>query len=138
MSRQPKAVHLIIDTDLHVMRQAGVTIHISPEPIRAEDWDDHGWRDHSLPLQIELERRSIPLLQADVVMWESFEDESSSLYPHLHYSCPRCLQMQNVDLYETDPNPRFACCDICSWNSIVWLAWDCAGSSQLPPDPCQV
>ena len=99
---------------------------ISPEPISVDDWDDHDWRDGSLPLQIHLERRTVPVLQTEVVMWEGSDGESVSLYPHLHYTCPRCQQMQNVDLYETDSNPRSACCDICRWGSIVWLAWDYA------------
>lgn len=119
-----------IETDFHVMRQAGVTIFVSPEPISADDWDDHDWRVRSLPLQIEVERRSVPVLQTEVVMWESLgeSDDDISQVPHLHYTCPRCQRMQNADLYDTDPNPRFACCDICTWDSIFWLAWDYAGT----------
>jgi hypothetical protein len=124
-----------IETDFHVMRQAGVTMRISIEPISADDWDDHGWRDQSLPLQIQIERLSVPVLPTEVVMWEGGDGDSTALYPHLHYTCPKCRQMQNVDLYDTDPNPRFACCDICGWDSIVWLAWDYAGPRFSQPSP---
>lgn len=115
-----------IETEFHVMRQAGVTIFISPDPISADDWDEHDWRDLSLPLDIGVVKLSVPVLQTELVMW-SIDGDHHSLAPHLHYTCPRCQQMQNVDLYETAPNPRFACCDICRWDSIFWLAWDQTG-----------
>jgi hypothetical protein len=124
-----------IESDYHVMRQAGVTMRISVEPISADDWDDHDWRDDSLPLQIQIERLSVPVLPTEVVMWESGDGGSTTLYPHLHYTCPRCRQMQIVDLYDADPNPRFACCDICVWDSIAWLTWDYAGLRYSQPTP---
>jgi hypothetical protein len=97
---------------------------VSLDPILAQEWDDHHWRNHAVPLNIELERRTIPVLPAEVVMWEGSDGDSVTLYPHLHYTCPRCQKMQNVDLYDTDTNPRLACCSICRWDSLVWLAWD--------------
>ena len=112
-------------------------MRISLEPISADDWDDHDWRDRSLPLRIDLERLSAPVLPTEVVMWEGDDGGSTTLYPHLHYTCPRCHQIQNVDLYETDSNPRFACCDICSWDSIVWLEWDYSGARYPQPSPHQ-
>ena len=111
-------------------------MRISPEPISADDWDEHDWRDLSLPLQIELERMSVPLLQTVIMMWESPEDsdDSISLYPHLQYTCPRCQQIQNVDLHEDDLNPRFASCNICNWDSIAWLVWDYAAARHSQPE----
>jgi hypothetical protein len=112
-----------IETDLYVVRQCGEVMFVSLDEIFAEEWDGHEWRDQSQPLLIDLEHRAIPVVPAEIVMWEGSEEEAV-LYPHLHYTCPRCRQMQNADLYDADPNPRFACCDSCRWDSLIWLAWE--------------
>ncbi len=111
-----------IETNLYVMRQAGEIKFVSIDPILAEEWEEHSWRDHQQPLLIDVERRDIPVLQAEVVMWEGHDRDGVAFYPHLHYTCPRCQQMQNVDKNSADENPRLACCDLCGWNSLVWLA----------------
>ena len=112
-----------IETALHVVRQADQVMFMSLEPTAAEEWDEHPWRDHSLPLNIVSESRAIPVLPAEIVMWENSDDDSDVLYPHLQYTCPICKQTQNVDLYDTDTNPRLACCDVYSWKSLAWLGW---------------
>lgn len=121
-------------TELYVLRQGGKVRFASTQPISAADWHGHDWRppleqatpppEGNLPLIVEIERRDIPLLPAELVLWNIDDGESNSLAPHLHYTCPRCLQMQNSDLYPNDPNPRFACCDSCRWDSILWLSWE--------------
>jgi hypothetical protein len=114
-----------ISTKLFVARQAGEVVFISLDPVSTNEFDECSWRDLILPLTVEMERRDVVLVPAERVMWEGYQDDDSvQLVPHLHYTCPRCRQMHNVDLYDTDTNPRFACCDSCGWKSIAWLEWN--------------
>lgn len=84
------------------------------------DLDQHYLRDLDLPLTITEEEIGIPLIESEIQMW----DGGDELYPHLHFTCPRCHRMHNTDLEGGDPNPKLACCDSCSWESLVWLSWD--------------
>ena len=112
-----------IETDLYVVRQSGKVVFVTLEPVQADIFDDHQWRDHSLPLIILPERREVSFIPAQVEMWVSTDAESEHDCPHLHYCCPLCGQPQNADLYATDVSPRFACCDRCGWDSLCWLDW---------------
>ncbi len=109
-----------IATKLYRVLQNGKTIHISLVPMRNVDLDHLFARDHRLSLCIKQEISEIPLITSEIVMW----DGGDGLYPHLHFTCPRCSEIHNVDLEENDPNPRFGCCDSCSWDSLVWIAWN--------------
>ncbi len=57
-------------------------------------------------------------------MCEGRSEHGSKLRPHVHFTCPRCEDVHNVDLEEEDQNPRFACCDSCAWDSLVWIEWN--------------
>lgn len=96
---------------------------VSLNPAPTDTFDEHQWRDHSLPLVILPERREVPLLPAQVEMWISSDGESEHDSPHLHYNCPLCCLPQNVDLHPTAVSPSFACCDTCGWDSLCWLDW---------------
>jgi hypothetical protein len=92
--------------------QDGRVVRFSPEPLRADDF----------PKAVSLDEieQDVLLVESTVRLWDSGD---GGQYPHLHYVCPRCHLEHNVDLYEGDSNPRFACCDTCGWSSIMWLAW---------------
>ena len=81
-------------------------MRISPEPISADDWDDHDWRDRRLPLQIDLERRSVPLLQTEVVMWEGSDGESSNerMMPQLGRDHSRQTHLHGESRERTRPH----------------------------------
>lgn len=117
-----------LETVLHMIRQAGEVMFVSLEPKTVESFNDWAWRDLDLPLSISEERVELPVVSAELEMWACLgDDESSQDWPHLVYTCPRCKQLQNSDLYATDASPRFACCDSCGWSSMCWLDWN-------PPD----
>ena len=120
----PEISKATIPTDLFIAKQAGEVVFVSIEPIPVDQFDEHSWRDLRHPLIVETERRDIAVLPTETVMWEGDDGDTIRLYPHLHFTCPRCHQMQNIDLYDTDPNPTFACCNTCLWDSPIWLAWD--------------
>ena len=93
--------------------QDGSTSYLSPEPIRPDDL--------SAPCLFDEIDRDVPIVDARLTLWDGSDGLS---YSHLHYQCPRCAHEQNVDLYLSDANPRFACCDSCGWDSVVWLRWN--------------
>lgn len=64
--------------------------------------------------------RVVPTVAGRVERWQ---DDEGAFRPHVHYVCPRCSNEQNFDLLPDEPNPRFACCDVCGWNSVVWIRW---------------
>jgi len=98
---------------LYRASQNGNTVYLAPEPISVDDLPDRCTLD-------EVERE-VPQVDGRLESWPG--DDGSS-YPHLHYICPRCSTEHNVDLHADDPNPRFACCDSCGWDSVVWIRWD--------------
>jgi transcription elongation factor Elf1 len=55
---------------------------------------------------------------------EYWQGDNGRSYPHLRFKCPRCSIEHNVDLYPGDSNPRFASCDTCGWDSVVWIRWN--------------
>ena len=122
-----------IPTDLFVAKQAEDVVFVSCDPISADGFDEHSWRNLQHQIVVEPERRDLPVLMAEIVMWEGDDGDSATPHPHLHYTCPKCRQMQNVDLYDTDTNPRLVCCDICRWDSFVWLAWDSSAVGRPQP-----
>ena len=119
-----------LTTDVHRVAQAGETLFISLEAVSAEDFDEHGCRDLSLPLEITVERMEIPIVSSEIHLW----DGGDRLYPHLHFTCPRCRQVHNADLEDDDPNPRWGSCDSCSWESLVWIEWDEARREAMIPE----
>lgn len=104
--------------------QAGETIFISIDDLASDDLDDHYRRDRSIPLTITEERVDIPFIDSEIHMWTSLSEYGETLAPHLHFNCPRCNRVHCTDLEDGDPNPRFAVCDSCLWESLVWLNWD--------------
>jgi len=109
-----------IPTKLYCAVQAGETIHMSLGSLSESEMDEHFARDPNLALQIEEKTMDIPLVTSEIVMWDGGDGQ----YPHLHFICPRCKDEQNVDLYDSDENPRFACCDYCGLNAPVWIQWN--------------
>jgi ribosomal protein S27AE len=69
---------------------------------------------------IEIVEVDTPEVEGVIQYWDGSDGKK---YPHLHYVCPRCGLGQNVDLLADEPDPRFACCDRCSWDSMVWIRW---------------
>lgn len=109
-----------IATRIHRAQQAGQTVFISLEELVESDLDDHSMRDLSVSLVISEEELVIPVVDSEI----SVSNWDGSFAPHLLFNCPRCNRIHCTDLYDGDPNPRFACCDSCSWDSLVWLNWD--------------
>lgn len=98
---------------LYRATENGVTVSLSPEPIRADDF--------SFPIDaIDEVEREVPVVDGVIRLWNGCD---GGKYPHLHYVCPRCGVEHNVDLYPDDPSPRFGCCDSCGWESVVWVRW---------------
>jgi len=124
-------------TAIYRVSQEGETLFISLEKVAPVDFDDHHGRDPSLPLEIVAEELDIPLVPSEIELW----DGGDRLYPHLHFTCPRCQQLQNADLNDGDANPRLGCCDSCGWDSLVWIEWDeekLAGMRRESPSESQV
>jgi hypothetical protein len=92
--------------------QDETTVRLSPDP-----FDSDSLTGECVVDEID---REVPVVDGVVRLWEGDDGKS---YPHLHYVCPRCSTEHNVDLYPEDPNPRFACCDSCGWDSVVWIRW---------------
>lgn len=97
---------------LHRATQNDAIVRLSPEPIDADSLS-------SLCVVDEIDRE-VPTIDGVIKDWES---DDGATYPHLHYVCPRCSMEHNVDLLPEDTNPRFACCDTCRWDSVVWVRW---------------
>lgn len=109
-----------LTTVVQRVTQAGETLFISLEAVSATEFDEDDRRDLSLPLEITAETMEIPVVSSEIHLW----DGGDRLYPHLHFTCPRCQRVHNVDLEDDDPNPRFGSCDSCGWQSLVWIEWD--------------
>lgn len=112
----------VTPTNLFRASQNGDVIDISPDVITPEDLTEHHRRDLSLTLKIDQVVLDVPIVPSDIQMW----DGGDKLYPHLHFTCPKCGGISNVDLEIETPNPRFACCDYCHWDSVLWVAWSCS------------
>ena len=97
---------------LHRAIAQGRVVRLSPDPICADD----------LPTSCTTDEvdREVPTVPGTVENWR---DEDGDLRPHIHYVCPRCATEHNVDLMSDDPSPRFACCDSCGWESVLWIEW---------------
>ena len=98
---------------LYRVSQDDKTAYLSPEPISPDEI--------SVPGVIDEIERDVPTVFGRLELWEGDDGQS---YPHLHYVCPRCTMEHNVDLYPNDGKPRFACCDSCKWESVVWIQWN--------------
>ena len=98
---------------LYRASQDGHTLCLATEPLAADDFPAGCVFD-----KVE---REVPNVDGRLELWQG--DDGLS-YPHLHFLCPRCSTEHNVDLHPDDPNPRFACCDTCGWDSIVWIRWN--------------
>jgi hypothetical protein len=90
----------------------GMIVRLSPEPIEPNHLP--------FPCVIDEVERPVPAVDGRIEQWEG---DDGLLYPHLHFICPRCGREHNVDLYPDDLNPRFATCDSCGWDSVVWIHW---------------
>ncbi len=108
-----------INTEIYRAVQVDETIFVSLQKIEPNDLDDHYLRDMSLKLEISKEVVSIPVVRSRTEMWDGGDKQ----YPHLHFVCPICNEEHNTDLEEYDSNPKFTCCDSCSWNSLIWVNW---------------
>ncbi len=97
---------------LYRVTDEGRTLYLSPEPVTADDFPPSSVFD-----EVQLE---VPVVDGVIHYWDGGGGKS---YPHIHYLCPRCTKVQNTDLYPDDPNPRFAICDACAWDSLVWIRW---------------
>lgn len=109
-----------IATEIYRVTRAGETLFISLKEVPVAEFDESDSGDPSMPLEIITETADIPVVPSEIHLW----DGGDGLYPHLHYTCPRCQQIHNVDLYGHDLNPRFGVCDSCGWDSLVWIEWD--------------
>ena len=107
-------------TDIHRVTRTGKTICISLREVAAADFEEDECHGPSSALEIITETVEVPVVASEIHLWAG----GARLYPHLHYTCPRCQQLQNSDLYDDDSNPRFGVCDSCSWESLVWIEWD--------------
>src|SRR5690349_4622200 len=97
--------------------QDGKVAYLSPEPIDTTDFSpDYFSPDCSFDT-IQLD---VPTVAGVLELWDGNDGKK---HPHLHYVCPRCSVEHNVDLNNGDSNPRFACCDSCGWDSVVWIRW---------------
>lgn len=97
---------------LYRVVEGGKTIYLSPDPV-----DD---RDFESKCSFDIVQQDVPTVAGRVELWDGCDGKR---YPHIHYVCPRCSHEQNVDLHDGDSNPRFACCDSCSWDSVVLIQW---------------
>ncbi len=97
---------------------------MSLDPITEADMQDHYARNLQLPIHIKSETLNVPVVSSQIIMWEGLSEKGSELVPHLHFTCPQCQDVHNVDLEEGDSNPRFACCNSCVWDSLVWIEWN--------------
>ena len=96
---------------------------MSLEPVAESEMDGHYKRDKQYPLTVRCDDIEIPAVSSEIIMWDGGGRE----YPHVHFCCPQCGEMNNFDLESTDTNPRFAVCDLCLWDSPVWVKWHYAG-----------
>ena len=113
-----------IRTNIYRVLQGGKTIFVSLNEIEVSDMDDHYARNIKLPIQIQQETIDIPVVSSKVVMWEALTEQGNEPLPHLHFCCPRCNEVHNVDLDLEETSPLFGCCDSCGWESLVWIEWD--------------
>ena len=97
---------------LYRAKQGEATVRLSPNPIEMDSLS-------ALCIVDEIDRE-VPAVDGALKIWKGDDGRS---YPHLHYVCPRCSTEHNVDLYPEDTSPRFACCDSCGWDSVVWIRW---------------
>ena len=97
---------------LYRAKAQGCVVRLSPDPIAPDD----------LPTVCVMDEidREVPTVLGTIEDWR---DEDGALRPHIHYVCPRCATEHNVDLVAEDSSPRFACCDSCAWDSVVWIEW---------------
>ena len=97
---------------LYRVAESGRTIYLSLDPV-----DD---REFASSCSFDIIQQDVPTVAGRVELWDGGDGKQ---YPHIHYVCPRCRNEQNVDLSDGDSNPRFACCDSCSWDSVVLIQW---------------
>jgi hypothetical protein len=119
-----------LKTDVYRVTQAGETLFISLEKVSPREFRNHHRRNRSLRLQIVAKTLEIPVVPSEIELW----DGGDRLYPHLHFTCPRCQRVHNVDLSDDDPNPRLGVCDSCDWESLVWIEWDEAARAAMDTD----
>ena len=106
------------DTTLQYVTQDDKTLLISPTELSKDELKEYYWYSDDL-CKVRVEKQPIPVVVGVVQIF----DDGAEGAPHILYECPRCKHRLNADLYEKDPNPRFAWCDICQWDSVMWIKW---------------
>jgi hypothetical protein len=107
------------DTTLQFVIQNGDIMLISPLELSVDELKQYHWYSERT-CSVKTVQQSVPVVPGKIEMWES----SGGHAPHIRYECPICKQSVNTDLYENDPNPRFAWCDLCQWDSVMWIRWE--------------